>query len=140
MKFGRDMVIDTNLLDKSPQGIILEIKFRGVHDHTWPHHLEIYSYLKKEVDKHKPDAVLVNFLHYQYAFGNELVNAIFPCAINSKEGSFRPCAVIAKGSTKKSIQSLLNEGMLQKVFNIVVLEDKMDALEHVKKELSTTKI
>jgi hypothetical protein len=140
MKFETDIIIDTNLLDKGSQGIILEFKFSGVHDHSaWPS-WEIHAYLEKEVEKHKPDAVLVNFLHYQYGFGNELGNAIFPCDINSKEKSFRPCAIIAKGSTKKSIQSLLTNGMIQKIFNIVVLEDKADALEHVKKELSTIKI
>ena len=140
MKFETDIIIDTNLLDKSPQGIILEFKFSGVHDHrAWPS-WEIKAYLEEEVDNHKPDAVLVNFLHYQYEAGNELVSAIFPCAFNLKEKSFRPCAIIAKGFTKKSVQSLLNVGMIQKVFNIVVLEDKVGALEHLKKELSTIKI
>jgi hypothetical protein len=140
MKFETDIIIDTNLLDKSPQGIILEFKFSGVHDHrAWPG-WEIKAYLEEEMNNHKPDAVLVNFLHYKYGAGNELGNALFPCAINSKEKSFRPCAIIAKGFTKKSVQSLLNAGMIQKVFNIVVLEDKVEALELLKKELSTTKI
>ena len=140
MKFKTDIIIDTNLLDKNPQGMILEFKISGIHDHrAWPS-WEIKAYLEEEVDKHKPDAVLVNFLHYQYVAGNELVNTILPCAIDLKEKSFRPCAIIAKGFTKKSIQSLLNAGMIQDVFNIVVLEDKVDALKHLKKELSTTKI
>lgn len=136
MKFGRDIAIDFNILSKSPQGVILEIEFRGIHNHSWPHGKEIYDYLEEVVDKHKPDAILFNFLQYQYTFGNELMGTILIPICNFKQKSIRPGVIVADGPTKNSIQSLIDESMIQKVFNIVVLSNKVEALEHVKRLFS----
>jgi hypothetical protein len=140
MKFGKDLEINAKLLEEVSQGVILEFEFRGIHDHMWPHGKEIVAYLKNEVNKHKPYAILLDFSKYQYTFGNELMDVILTPAINSEEESTRPCAVIAEGLTKNSIQSLIDESMIQKVFNIVIFTNNEEALEHIKKELSTSKI
>jgi len=138
MKFERDITIDVNVLEQDPRGTILEIKFIGIHDHSWPHGKEIYDFLETVVDKYKPDAVLFDYLQYQYSYGNELGATILIPIMDFKQKSLRPCAIIAEGPTKNSIQSLIDEGITQKVFNLVVLTDKAEALEHLKNEHSAT--
>ena len=140
MKFGKDLELKVTPHKEVSQGVILEFAFHGIHDHMWPHGKEIAAYLKKEVNKHKPDAILLDFSHYQYTFGNELMGAILTPAINSEEESIRPCAVIAEGLTKNSIQSLIDESMIQKIFHIAIHINKEEALEQIKKELSTAKV
>jgi hypothetical protein len=137
MKLGQNLELKATLLDDVSQGVILKFEFRGIHDHVCPHNKEMVEYLKKEVDKYKPDAILLDFLQYQYKFGNELINVILTPAINSEQESIRLCAIIAKGITKDSIQSLIDESMMQKVLNISMFKNKEKALEHIKKELST---
>ena len=136
MKFERDITIEANLLDRSTKGIILEIQFIGIHNHLWPHGKDIYDYLEAVVEKHEHDAILFNYLQYRYTFGNELISTIIIPVFNFKQKSIHPCAIIADGSTKTSIQSLMDESMIQKLCNIAVFTDKMKALEHIKKELS----
>lgn len=137
MKLGQHLELKATLLDEDSHGVILEFEFRGIHDHMWPHGKEIVEFLKKEMDKYKPDAILLDFSQYQYTFGNELMSVILTPAINSGKKSIRPCAIIAEGPTKNSIESLIDESMIQRVFNIVIFKSKEKALEHIKKELST---
>jgi hypothetical protein len=137
MKFERDISIEANLLDWNSGGIILEITFIGIHSHFRPHGKKIYDFLEAVVNKHRHDALLLDYLKYRYTFGNELLSTIIIPIFNFKQKSIHPCAIIADGATKNSIQSLLNESMIQKVCNIVVFSDKVRALEHIKRELST---
>lgn len=140
MKLGQHLELKATLLDDVSQGVILKFEFLGIHDHMWPYGKEVVEYLKKEVDKHKPDAILLDFSQYQYKFGNELMDVILTPAINSEKENIRPGAIIAQGKTKDSIQSLIYESMMHKVLNIAILENNEEALEHIKKELSTAKI
>jgi hypothetical protein len=140
MKLGQHSELKAKLLDEVSQGVILEFEFHGIHDHMWPYGKEVVEYLKKEVDKYKPDAILLDFSQYQYTFGNELMNVILTPAINSEKESIRPGAIIAKGKTKDSIQSLIDESMMRKVLNITILSNTVEALEHIKKELGTANI
>jgi hypothetical protein len=139
MKLGQNLELKATLLKDVSHGVILEFEFRGIHDHMWPHGKEILEYLKKETDKHKPDAILLDFSQYQYTFGNELMGVIFTPAFNSGKKSIRPCAIIAEGPTKNSIESLIDESMMQKVLNISIFTNNEEALEHINKELSTAK-
>jgi hypothetical protein len=59
--------------------------------------------------------------------------------LKSEKESIRPCAIIAEGPTKNSIESLIDESMIQKVFNIAIFTNNEEALEHIKKELRTAK-
>ena len=138
MKFEKEISIEANLLDRYPQGIILEIKFSGIHNHAWHYGKNIYDYLEAVVDKHKHDALLLNYLKYRYTSGNELLGTIIIPIFNFKQKSIHPCAIIADGTTKSSIQSLLDECMIQKMCNIVVFTNKIKALNHIKKKLSAT--
>jgi len=140
MKLGQNLEFKAILLDDVSQGVILKFEFRGIHDHGCPHNKEIVEYLEKEVEKYKPDAILLDFLQYQYKFGNELMNVILTPVFNPEKESIRPGAIIAKEKTKDSIQSLIYESMMHKVLNIAILENNEEALEHIKKELSTVKI
>lgn len=137
IKFEKEISIEANLLDRYPEGIILEIKFIGIHEHFRYHGKNIYDYLEAIACKYRHDALLLNYLKYRYTFGNELLSTIIIPLFNFKQKSIHPCAIIADGITRDSIQSLLDESMIQKVCNIVVLTDKMKALEHIKRELST---
>lgn len=139
MKFEKDITIDVNVLKQDQHGIILEVKFSGIHDHSWPNGKEIYAFLEAAVEKYKPDAVLLDYSKYKYSFGNELGATILIPIMDFKQNRLRPCAIIAEGSTKNSIQSLIYAGgMTQKEFNLAVLTDKAEALEQLKNELSGT--
>jgi hypothetical protein len=133
MKFGTDIAIDVKLLKRGPPKTILEIKFIGIHNHSWPHGKDIHNYLKTIVEKHEPDAIILDYLQYQYSFGNELGDTILTPIIDFKKKSFRPCAIIAEEPTMKSIHSLIVYGDIEKVCDIVLLSDKAEALEYLKK-------
>jgi len=136
IRFGQDLEIRVIVHENVSKGIILEFEFHGIHDHMWPHGKEIYSYLEKETDKHKPDAVLLNYLQYQYTFGNELGGTIMIPILNMKEKRIRPCAIVADGPTAKSLQSLMVASDIRRTINIEMFGKKEFALEYLERLLS----
>ena len=137
MKFGKDITINVNLLEQGLTKKILEIKFIGIHDHSWYHGKDIREYIKTAVEKHEPNAIILNYLKYQYSFGNELWDTIITPIMNLKKNKMRLGAIIADGSTMKSIYSLLLGTNIEKVCDIVLLTDKAEALEHLRSILKT---
>jgi hypothetical protein len=138
MTFGKDLTIDVVALDEGHGKIIIEISFQGVHDHMWPYRDKIQDYLQEEIAKHEPDAIILDFLNYQYDFGNELFAPIFTVSWDSKNNKIRPCSIIAAGQTAKSLKSLLVESMIYKVLNIELFCEKEKALEYVKRRFDST--
>lgn len=135
MTFGSNLIIDVVTLAEESRWIIIEILFNGVHDHRWPYGDKIQDYLQEEITKHKPAAILMNFLNYRYDWGNELWGPIFVASVDLKNSKIRPCSIVAVGQTGESIKSLLVAGNAQNTLDIELFNENTRALEHVRGRL-----
>ena len=106
MKFGQELEIKVTLHEEVSKGVILEFEFHGIHDHMWPHGKEICSYLENEVNKHKPDAIILNYSQYQYTFGNELGGTIMIPSLTQKKKVFAHAQLSQMGLLRNRFKAL----------------------------------
>jgi len=135
VNFGRVLTIEIVALDEERGKAIIEISFSGVHDHRWPHRDEILDYLREEMRERKPSAILINFLNYQYSWGNELFGPIFEISWDSENSRTRVCSIIASGKTAESVKNLLTNSNTLGVLDITLFDEKEKALDHLKSRL-----
>jgi hypothetical protein len=102
-----ELTIRTRILEEKGKGAILEIAFKGLHDHTWPHGKRMNRFVAEEVRKRKPAALMFNFVEYRYDFGNEIADPILAALRVRKRPAILPFAIIATGATSRSLKNLL---------------------------------
>jgi hypothetical protein len=117
----------------------LEVAFRGVHEHGVG--LQVGKYVEETVHQNNPAAVVLNFLKFDYVFGNDIAGIL--CAFfkrsADKKITIRPCVIVATGQTAKSLLSLIQSGNLLKVFDIQFAESIDAALEQLRSRLARAK-
>ena len=59
-----------SILEATPRGTILEVAFSGVHEHGVG--LQVGKYVEETVHRTNPAAVVLNFLEFEYVFGNDI--------------------------------------------------------------------
>jgi hypothetical protein len=124
-----------SILEATPQGTILEVAFSGVHEHGVG--LQVGKYVEETVHQTNPTAVVLNFLEFEYVFGNDIAGiqwAFFNRSVD-KRITIRPCAIVAKGQTAKSLLSLIQSGNLLRVFDIQFAESIDAAVEQLRSML-----
>lgn len=112
----KKIAIRTEALEETQRGAILEIAFKGVHDHSWPHGKRIRSFVEEEILRIRPAAVVFNFREYRYDFGNEIADPIMVACLGRKHRAPLPFAIIAEGITSHSLKSLFRFSKLETVF------------------------
>ena len=127
------------ILEATPQGAVLEVAFRGVHKHGVG--LQVGKYVAETVHQNNPAAVVLNFLEFDYVFGNDIAGIL--CAFFNRSAdkkiTIRPCAIVATGQTAKSLLSLIQSGNLLKVFDIQFAESIDAAVEQLRSRLARAK-
>ncbi len=124
-----------SILEATPQGTILEVAFRGVHEHGVG--LQVSKYVEETVHQTNPAAVVLNFLEFDYVFGNDIagIQCAFFNRSTDKKITIRPCAIVANGQTAKSLLSLIQSGNLLQVFDIQFAESIDAAVEQLRSRL-----
>jgi len=121
------------VLEVTPSGDILEIAFCGVHRNGVGD--EVGDYVIKTVEEIRPAAVVLNFLRFKYLFGND-IGGIFRAFFEKGDPpKNRPCSIVAKGRTAKSLRSLLEMAQLAQAFDISFFEDVPEAVDHLRSRL-----
>jgi hypothetical protein len=127
-----------SILEATPQGTILEVAFSGVHEHGVG--LQVGKYVEETVHQTNPAAVVLNFLEFEYVFGNDIAGiqwAFFNRSAD-KRITIRPCAIVAKGQTAKSLLSLIQSGNLLRMFDIQFAESIEAAVEQLRSRLAAS--
>jgi hypothetical protein len=122
----KKITIRTEILEETERGAILEIAFKGIHDHNWPHGRKIISFVTEEILRIKPSAVLFNFLEYRYDFGNEIADPIMAACFGREHHAPLPFAIVAQGITSRSLKSLFRFSKLETVFKYGFFEAVVD--------------
>lgn len=124
-----------SILKVTPQGSILEVAFSGVHEDGVG--LQVGKYVEETVQQTDPAAVVLNFLEFEYVFGNDIagIQCAFFNRSADKKFTIRPCAIVAKGQTAKSLLSLIQSGNLLRVFDIQFAENIDAAVEQLRSML-----
>lgn len=121
------------VLEVTPEGDILEIAFSGVHGEGFGS--ELANYLSMTVETDRPAAIVLNFLKFDHVFGDD-IGGIVPAFIRRGETpNVRPCSIVAKGRTARSLRSLLNLTLLTKTLDITFFEDVGEAVHHLRSRL-----
>jgi len=136
MTSNSNLSCETTVLEKRTEGIILEIRFNGVHH--WKHGNEMLDYIQEAIETHNPAAIVINLLEYEYIFGNDIFAPIFFALHDQKQGSIRPCSVVAVGHTAKSLESLIDASNIRTLgkINIKILKNIEAAQEEIRRHLS----
>ena len=126
------------ILEATPQGTILEVAFSGVHEHSVG--LQVGKYVEEIVHQTNPAAVVLNFLEFEYVFGDDIAGiqwAFFNRSAD-KRITIRPCAIVAKGQTAKSLLSLIQSANLFRVYDIQFAESIDAAVEQLRFRLAAS--
>lgn len=118
----KELTIRVQILEETEKGAILEIAFKGIHDHNWPHGRRINSFVKEEVRKINPAAIVFNFVEYRYDFGNEIADPILVAPLACEHPAALPFAIVAEGITSRSLKSLFAPSKLETVFKYEFFE------------------
>jgi hypothetical protein len=121
------------ILEVTPNGDILEIAFSGVHGNGVGE--ELGDYVIETVEADRPAAVVLNFLGFEYVWGNDIGGIVRAFFRRGETPSLRPCGIVAKGRTARSLRSLLELGKLTKTFDITFFEDVDEAVRHLRSRL-----
>ena len=134
MVFGPKMLeCRKEVLEVTRAGKILEIAFSGVHKDGVGQ--EVGDYVIKTVETDQPAAVVLNFLRFKYIFGND-IGGIVRAFIREGEGTrLRPCGIVARGKTAKSMRNLLEMAQLTRCFDVSFFEAVPEALDHLRSRL-----
>jgi hypothetical protein len=84
--------------------------------------------------------VVLNFLEFEYVFGNDIAGiqwAFFNRSAD-KRITIRPCAIVAKGQTAKSLLSLIQSGNLLRVYDIQFAESVDAGVEQLRFRLAAS--
>lgn len=120
------------VLEITPSGAILEIAFAGVHEGDAGQ--QIGNYVTGIVEDLEPAAVILNFIKFKYTFGNDIAG-ICSAFVRKNPPSARPCCIVAKGKTAKSLWSLLDSAQLTTTFDITFYENVAEAVYHLRSRL-----
>ena len=127
------LVCCKEVLEVTQAGEILEIAFSGVH--TGGVGMEVGDYVTKTVEADLPAAVILNFLRFKYVFGDD-IGGIVHAFFRKGEGTrLRPCGIVARGKTAKSMRNLLELAQLTEYFDVSFFEAVPEALDHLRSRL-----
>ena len=127
----------TEIIQVAVHGPILRISFSGIYFEGVGRQLS--NALLPAIRQHQPAAVILDFLQFRYRGGNdfgEIVEAFVRRRLNGKV-ALRPCAILATGSTSKSLMSLFVSAKLLETFDLSLFEDLNSATEHLRKRLES---
>jgi|GEM_PF-580389 serpin B len=122
----KNLLIRTQILEATEKRVILEIAFEGVHEHPWPYRSKIRDFIKAEVLDKAPAAVIFDFTEYEYEFGNEIGDAFMTMLMARKPPVFVPFAIIARGTTARSLTSLFGGTGLGRMAKFGFFDDLED--------------
>jgi len=137
--FGRDKFEpSTEVLEVTSRGPILRVAFAGTHRDGVG--ALVGDYVREAMRIYEPAAVVLDFLHFKYRFGNDIggiVQAFVGEGVDG-EGAIRPTAIVARGATAKSLLSLLRPTKVTELFGVTFSEDVGSAVEHLRARLGVT--
>lgn len=122
------LVAESQVLQISPLGTVVEISFRGTHE--WTHGNEMHRYVEKVVSERRPAAIVFNLLDYRYVFGND-VTALFTAAYDQDAKKLRPVYIAATGTTYTSLYNLFETGRIQESLGIEFVDSVEEAVQRL---------
>jgi hypothetical protein len=132
---AKNLLIRTQILEATDKGTIMEIAFEGVHEHHWPYGGKIRDYIKAEVLDKEPAAAIFDFSEYEYEFGNEIGDPFMAMLMAREPPVFIPFAIIAHGTTARSLTSLFRVSGLERIDKFGFFEDREAGLAFLRKVL-----
>ena len=124
---------DCKVHDAVPQEQILEIIFRGAHQST--HGREMPSYVKKMLAEHGAAGIVLNFLDYEYVFGNDVGASVITAAYDLDTKKLRPACIIAMGVTYQSLYGLFKTAKLIAALEVEFLHTVDSGLQRLRSRL-----
>jgi hypothetical protein len=121
------------VLEVTEAGEILEIAFSGVHAHGVGK--EVGDYVIKTVEADEPAAVVLNFIKFKYVFGDDIGGIVRAFYRKGETTRLRPCVIVARGKTAKSMRTLFEMAQLTKCFDVRFLEAVPEALDYLRSRL-----
>ena len=116
------------VLASSLPGPIIEICFSGEDDVS--RGSKICQYLEKILEEHSPVALLLNFVECRQFFDADM-GSIISAFFDKDRDRHRPCAVLAKGRTARSVRTLLDLTTLNVTFDVKLFKDRDSAVAHL---------
>jgi hypothetical protein len=100
----RDPRIESALIRTTALGrSVLHVSVQG--QHHWTHGPKLYDHIQQLIREEQPGGILLDFLGYEYAFGND-VGCLFLVGFDRTSGVHRPLAMLAKGHTRAALGTL----------------------------------
>lgn len=125
------------VLGVTSQGSILRVRFSGIHKDGVGH--AVGDYLLQVLRQHEPAAVVLDFLQFEYRFGNDIggiSQAFFRKGPDGKAVT-RPCAIVATGCAAEALVSLLRPTKLLEVCGVRSCPDVRSAFDNVRARLES---
>ncbi len=125
---------ESQVLEVTATGIVLEIGFAGVHE--WTHGHQMSRLIRNAIGAHSPvRAVVVNLLRYDYEAGDD-ISGLFEAFIDRERGGARPACIVATGRTYAFMKPFFAGARLLEVFRLRFVSSVEEALMWLRGELS----
>ena len=124
---------DWKVYDAVPQEQILEIIFCGVHE--WTHGREMQRHVEKILAEHEAAGIVLNFLNYEYVFGNDVGASVITAAYDLDSKKPRPACIVATGTTYQSLYQLFKIAKLIEALEIEFLHTVDSGLQRLRSRL-----
>ena len=87
------------------------------------------------VERHRPAAVLLNFLGFDYQAGNDIAGILRAFWTDGEKPALRPCCIVAVGRNRESLMSLFTDGKILEAFDVRFFSDHEDGVRCLKERL-----
>ena len=130
----KDFRASRKVLATTPKGPIVEVSFSGEDDVSRGQ--KVGAYLDRILDEHQPAAVLFDFIECRQFFDADM-GSIIPAFFDKVRDRKRPCALMARGRTARSVQALLELTTLNTTFDVRHFEDRDSAVAYLLDSVSS---
>jgi len=115
----------------------LRLIFTGVHEDGVGH--LVSDYVVEALKLHDPAAVILDFLHFKYRFGNDIGGVVQAFVHRGADGkaAVRPAAIVATGRTAESFMSLLGPSRLLDLCGVRFFADVASAARDLRGRLDS---
>ncbi len=127
-----ELVSGSRILDRSVKGDIVEITFRGTHE--WTHRGLMAQFIQDTLSTCPVTGVVINLLEYHYLYGDD-VSGLFEASLDRTGKKPRPCSIVARGETHKSLYDFFKSSMMLDVLQLYFASSVDEALQELRHRL-----
>jgi len=129
--------LTTEVVWVSAHGPVLRFAFSGTHRDGVGH--VVGEYVAEALKRHQPAAIVLDFLRFEYRFGNDIGRIVQAFADEGSEGNtaILRAAIVATGRTARSPRSLLTSAKILEGFGVKFFPEVNTAPEYVRAKLES---